>query len=125
MIESTVNIIQAANIQVGLSTNVDGYFYFDNGQINKPGFRLNANTSKLQFSHEGNLWLDFTLPIVGGELSGILSDAYVIGFDGYLLTTLSPTDGQVIYFNNNEWNYSQISGDVTGEITDVKVSKIK
>ena len=70
MIESTVNIIQAANIEVGLSTNVDGYLYFDNGETNKPGFRFNSSVSKLQFSHDGNYWVDFTLPIVGGELSG-------------------------------------------------------
>lgn len=125
MIESTVNIIQAANIEVGLSTNVDGYLYFDNGETNKPGFRFNSSVSKLQFSHDGNYWVDFTLPIVGGELSGTLSNARVIGFDGKVLTTLVPTDGQVIYFDGNNWNYSQIGGDVTGNITDVKVSKIK
>lgn len=59
--KTEVDFIYSTSVNIGTSTNVDGYVLFDNGNVNKPGIRYNSETSKLQYSDDGITWVDFTV----------------------------------------------------------------
>ena len=125
--KTKVNLIQATSLEVGLSTDTDGYLYFDTGIVNKPGVRLNSDSSKLDYSNDGNTWTEIITPDVGGDISGTSYNASVVGFNNYPIDTATPpTTGQTTYYNSSssKWTYSKPMGDISGDFTNVTIDKI-
>ena len=123
-LKTKINLIHKSSLEVGLSLVTNEYLYFNNGSINKPGFRINTATSKIEYSNDGITWLNFTLTTTGGDLSGPHTNAKVIGINSIPLdTTQVPSNGQIYYYNlsQNKWICATIGGDVYGNINNTSV----
>ena len=86
-----------------LPTNVDGYLLFATGNTNKPGVKYDTISSTVKFSNDGYVWnnVGSALSSLGGDLSGTISNASVVGFNGKALTTDVPGDGYAYVYSSS------------------------
>jgi hypothetical protein len=73
--QTTDTWLRGDKLRVGNETTTDKYFYFQNSASGaQPGFKWNNTTSKLQWSHDGTTYNDFTVG-GGGSLVGYTNDS--------------------------------------------------
>src|SRR5260370_5407321 len=72
------------------------------------GFSI-ASNGRITFA-PGQSFPTAGLPAAGGDLSGTLSNATVVGLQGTPLVNTPPTNGQVLRFNGSNWAPTTIAG---------------